>query len=277
MRRYLPLMVLVLMIVAAVVAGIVLASAGSDGPSTAQPPPIDTRTAPPGSGAPTPLPRGAPADGPTRAGPAPGSACPVQTDICDFAVQVMSLIQAKDLNGLLNIAEPVQANCPEPGTGGFGGPSAELCRGATTGEARMGYWEVQAGEGLIVPEARFREAVQAWLDRANSPATERDLYGGPQARIGSIACYRDLSKRQGTCGDEVVHVIITFVSPEVTGPGSTPHRTAFYISAHRDSAGALRIEGIGQSVPPNAMLLAFQTESVVNGNPGIFAYYPWTP
>jgi hypothetical protein len=176
------------------------------------------------------------------------------------------------------LAEPVGATCP---AGGLGGPSAALCASAAPGEVRRGYWDAQAGEGLVVTEAEWRRTLTRWFASIRV-AEGSDVYGPGKLRIGAISCARNRSDPSGRCGNETIRIHFTFInSPAIDpsqGTGLPGRRVSFHFTAHRSSAGDLRLEGVGTVVPPNTVLLPFEVDAVdASGNQFITQYYPWRP
>jgi hypothetical protein len=252
-------------------------STDDDGPAGPPPSPTSGSASPPNT-TPTLPPLGAPGDAPTGPGPTAGAPCPVDQATCDFARQVLSALQAGDADAFMRMAEPVEATCPSRG---FGGPSPSLCQGAREGETRRGYWDIQGGEGLIVPEADFRRTLQRWFESI-SAASGSDVYGSGQVRIGSISCARRSSDPPGSCSAGMRRVHFTFINPPnldpARGTGLPGQRTSFHVSLHEGPGGQLRIDGFGSVVPPNTVLLAFRQEfRLQEGQPVTLQYYPWTP
>jgi hypothetical protein len=227
---------------------------------------------------PTPPPRQGPqTDGPTGPGPQPGRPCPVERDICDFAVRLLDLTSSGNLDGLVALTDPVPATCP---AAGLGGPSAALCAGAAPGEMRRGYWDFQAGEGLVVTEAEWRRTIGRWLASIRG-AQGSDVYGPGGLRIGGVSCPRDTTQPAGVCSPAGIRVNLTFINPPTLDPsmgtGLPGQRTSFSFTLHRTAAG-LKVEGFGTIVPPNTVLLAWSVDAVeANGKAMIIEYYPWTP
>jgi hypothetical protein len=246
-----------------------------DGSATVAPEPTD---------APEPTPtlsrQGPTGDGPTGPGPLPGGPCPVEQDICDFARRLLPLVEQGNAGAILALTEPVASTCPVTPIG-FGGPSVELCAGAAPGTVVRGYWDVQAGEGLVVTEAEWRRTLTRWFAGIRT-AQGSDAYGPGQLRIGAISCARNRSEPSGRCGSEMVRIHFTFInSPSLDpsqGTGLPGQRVSFHFTAHRGAAGELRLEGSGTVVPPNTVLLAFENDAVdASGRQFIVQYYPWTP
>jgi hypothetical protein len=202
----------------------------------------------------------------------------VEQNICDFARRLLPLVDQGNLDGIVALAEPVSATCP---AGGLGGPSAALCAGAAPGEVRRGYWEVQAGEGLVVTESEWRRTLTRWFASIRV-AQGSDAYGPGQLRIGAISCARDRGEPSGRCGSEAVRIHLTFInSPSLDpsqGTGLPGQRISFHFAAHRNAAGDLKVEGSGTIVPPNTVLLPFEIDAVdAGGKLLVIQYYPWTP
>ena len=60
--------------------------------------------------------------------------------------------------------------------------------------------------------------------------------------------------------------------------GEPGKRTTFHVSLHESVGGGLKIEGLGQSVPPNATLLSFDNDAQnPDGELVLLEFYPWTP
>jgi hypothetical protein len=243
----------------------------SDGPDN----PAPTATAPAGTiEAPTRPP--AVTTVPATATPVPVPPCPVELAICTFALGLLPLLDAGDADALLRLAEPVEATCP---SAGLGGPSPSLCAGASTGEKRSGYWDVQAGEGLIVPEADVRRTLDRWFTSIEA-ATGNDGWGPGELRIGAIACSRALGAAKGQCDGQQVDVIFTFINspdtPFERGTGLPGQRTTFFVRA--SGSGDLKVNGFGTTVPPNAFLDSLVLSAVGNdGRPYTLESYPWKP
>jgi hypothetical protein len=182
------------------------------------------------------------------------------------------------VDGIIALAEPVGATCP---AGGLGGPSAALCAGAAAGEVRRGYWDVQAGEGLVVTEAEWRRTLSRWFASIRA-AQGSDAYGPGALRIGAISCGRDRGEPSGRCGSETVRIHFTFVNSPAMDPsqgtGLPGQRISFHVAAHRNAAGDLKIEGSGTIVPPNTVLLPFEIDAVyASGRQFVMQFYPWAP
>jgi hypothetical protein len=176
------------------------------------------------------------------------------------------------------LSEAVPATCPSQG---FGGPSPALCDGAAPGEVRLGYWDVQAGEGLIVTEAELRATLERRL-LALSGAAGSDVYGTGELRVGALSCARAPGAPQGSCDQGWLRVHLTYISPASLdasqGTGIPGERTSFHVSLHRDSTGELKLDGIGTIVPPNSVLQPMQIEAYADdGELVTLQFYPWTP
>jgi hypothetical protein len=254
---------------------ILLACSGDDGSLPSSPSPSPEPEASPT----TPPRQGPQADGPTGPGPRPGASCPVDPAACEFARRLLPLVQSGDLDGLIALAEPVAATCG--GNPGFGGPSAALCAAAAPGEVRSGYWDVQAGEGLVVTESEWRRTLTRWLASIRS-AQGSDVYGDGALKIGSISCARFEGQPAGVCDTGTVRVHLTFINAHdadpASGTGLPGQRTSFHFTLHRNQSGELRIEGSGTVVPPNTVLLGFEIEGIDQaGRKVVIQHYPWTP
>lgn len=267
-----------LLAVAVVTLSLLAACSGDDDVPGGPAPSPTTGTVSSPNATPTLPPLAAPADGPTGPGPTAGAPCPVDQATCDLARQVLFAIQAGDVDAFMRMAEPVEATCPSRG---FGGPSPALCQGASEGERRRGYWDIQGGEGLIVPEADFRRTLQRWFESIRA-ASGSDVYGPGQVRIGSISCARRPLDPPGSCSAGMRRMHFTFINPPnldpARGTGLPGQRTSFHVSLPEGSGGQLRIDGFGSVVPPNTVLLAFRQEfRLQDGQPVILQYYPWMP
>ena len=247
-------------------------------PGSAAPEPGVTRPPTPDVGSSPPPGPGQPSDGPTGPGPESGRPCPVDQAVCDLAERLVSLMEQGNLDAILALAEPVPATCP---SGGLGGPSAALCTGAASGELRFGYWDVQAGEGLIVTEAEWRRTLDRWI-AGIAVAQGSDVYGPGGLRIGAISCARDAAQPSGVCRAEEIRSHLTFINSPATDPASgiglPGQRISFHFTLRLTPTGESRIEGFGTVVPPNSVLLPFEIEAVLReGGPVVVEYYPWTP
>ena len=276
MKTLLPL--LVLLALAAV-------ACGNDGdndsagptPTTLAPP---TATQPSGNnpGPPTATPpRGAPADGPSSAGPQPGRPCPVEQRVCAMASTLLPILSNGQVDALVAMSEPVPATCP---SAGLGGPSPSLCQGAAAGEVRRGFWDVQAGEGLIVPEADWRRTLQRWTESIGQ-AAGNDVYGPGALRVGSISCARPAGTPGGQCSADI-RIHFTFINAPSLDPsrgtGLPGQRTSLHVSLHAAADGSLKVDGFGNIVPPNTVLLSFWNEYAgSDGRNMVVEYYAWTP
>lgn len=206
----------------------------------------------------------------------PGATCPVDTTFCDFAKMLLPILDSGDADALLRLGEPVEATCP---SAGLGGPSPSLCAGASAGEKRAGYWDVQAGEGMIVPEADLRRTLERWFLSIDA-AGGSDAWGPGELRIGAIACSRALGAASGQCDGQQVDVLFTFINSPQTplerGTGLPGQRIAFFVRA--SAVGGLKVRGFGTSVPPNARLEPLVLSAVGNdGRPYTLESYPWKP
>jgi hypothetical protein len=247
------------------------ACVGADNAPTASPTPSAVPSSAPTTAAPTPI-----ASTPTVTPPSPEPVqCPVDSSICEFAISLQALLAAGDLDGLLERAAPVAATCPG---GGIGGPSPRLCAGATSGEQREGYWDVQAGEGLVVSEDEFRAALGRWLAAIGS-ADGNDERGVGELQLGAVSCTREPDARSGDCLASGIRAHYTFVNSTgadpAQGTGLPGERTTFHLSVRRVS-DELRVDGVGTIVPPNAALDALTINAVTpEGNPALIEFYPW--
>ena len=246
---------------------------------------------------------GEPPDEPTGPGPVPGGPCPVQQDICDFAVAILAIAEAGDVDAFIAVSEPRTYVCGPPDQiDEMGGlvcnptPEGEKARegaGAPEGTRRPAFMEMQGGEGVLATESMFRGAARRWFDSMASASTARDIYGPGEPRIGVVSCVRSATQPAGTCGAEIIRVEITFINPPDLptdrGTGFPGQRITFHISFHRDSSGALKVDGMGTVAPPNSVLVASPSERSFTFEPGFFeatfygilsgisAAYPWTP
>ena len=255
-----------------------LACGGDNPPAEPQPSsPAPEVQVPP---SPTPSRQGPTADGPTGPGPRPGGPCPVEQDICDFARRLLPLVEQGNADAILALTEPVASTCPVTPIG-FGGPSMELCVGAAPGKVVRGYWDTQGGEGVIVTEAEWRRTLSRWFASIRA-AQGSDIYGSGQLRIGAISCAHLPAEPPGRCGQSDVRVQFTFINSPATdfadGTGIPGQRTSFHFAMHRSPSGDLKIDGFGNVVPPNTVLLRFAQNAVDrDGKPLVLEYYPWTP
>ncbi len=254
--------------IAVVVAALALLACGGDESKDA--------TVTPTTGAQTSVTATTPAGATTS--PTPSAArCPVEQRICDFALTLLPVLQRGDIDALVAMAEPVPAKCP---SAGFGGPSIALCAGAAAGETRRGFWDVQAGEGLIVTETEWRRT----LDRFKAAvlaATGSDGYGPGPLRIASVACFREASQLSGTCGTDWIAVHFTYINPPnlqpSSGVGLPGQRMTFYVRAHV-SGPSVKVDGVGFSVPPNAALEPLRLDATdSSGRRGVWENYVWRP
>jgi len=244
------------------------------------PPTIAAAATPQTAGPATPQPA-AVADDPAGPGPIPGEPCPVEPDVCEFAVLVTSLIEAGDGDALFALGSAVPGRCPAAGRfGGFGGPTIELCAGAAEGDIAYGYWVVQAGEGVLDTQSSFLNRIRFWLDASTSALVGPDSYGPGAARVGSIACTRAVDAPPGTCDGNWIDLNVTLILAESAPPGSGApgHRATFFLRTRREGDGTLVINGIGNSVPPNAILQSLLLNAATDsGEQVLLESYPWTP
>jgi hypothetical protein len=201
--------------------------------------------------------------------------CPVDSSICEFAISLQALLAAGDLDGLLERTAPVTAICP---AGDLGGPSPRLCEGAASGEQREGYWDVQAGEGLVVSEDELRVSLGRWL-AAIASAGGRDERGDGQLQLGAVSCNREPAAPSGDCFPSGIRAHYTFITSTdadpAQGTGLPGERITFHLSVRRVSDG-LRIDGVGTIVPPNAALEGVTVEAITaEGDPAVVEFYPW--
>ncbi len=231
---------------------------------------------PPSGGTPSATASPAPTTVVATATAMPGPACPVDATSCDFAKMLLPILDSGDAETLLRLAEPVETTCP---SAGLGGPSPSLCAGAVAGEKRAGYWDVQAGEGLIVPEADLRRTLERWFLSIDA-AGGSDAWGPGELRIGAIACSRALGAASRQCDGQQVDMLFTFINSPQTplerGTGLPGQRTTFFVRA--SAIGGLKVQGFGTSVPPNGFLESLVLSSVGNdGRPYTRESYPWKP
>jgi hypothetical protein len=229
-----------------------------------------------GPAAPTP-PLGPPGSDPTGPGPQPGRPCPIDQRVCAMAVTLLPVLSNGQIDALVAMSEPVAATCP---SSGFGIPSPSLCQGAAAGEVRPGYWAVQGGEGLIVPEEDWRRTLQRWSESIRQ-ASGNDVYGPGALRVGSVSCSRPQGPPSGQCIGEM-RINFTFINAPsldpTRGTGIPGQRTTFHISLHAVADGSLKVDGFGNVVPPNSVLLSFRSEyAAADGRNMVVEYYPWTP
>src|SRR5206468_3468445 len=111
--------------------------------------------------------------------------CPVEPDACDFVRRVVDALASNDPAALLPRLAPEEAVCPEPGSGGLGGPFP-LCDGAAAGETRWGVpiSRINSEGGMIRPEDVAREVMPDF--NGPRPGTigcaETDPADGPSCR-----------------------------------------------------------------------------------------------
>jgi hypothetical protein len=256
------------------VAAIALFAASCDGGDDPDPTAVPTNAAATVTVSPSP----AATVTPSATAGAPTARCPVDTEICDFAETLLPVLAAGDAAAFFAVAEPIEATCP---SAGFGGPSPALCEGAAAGEVRLGYWDFQAGEGLIVTEAQLRQTLGRWFSSI-AGATGSDAWGPGELSIGSIFCGRERSAPSGQCLESTIRAHFTFINASDLDPslgtGLPGERTTFFVSVHRAADGQLVADGFGTIVPPNAALEAFSVDGVgADGRPLTFEFYPWQP
>ena len=232
-------------------------------------------TSPAGSAAPTP-PLGPPGSEPTGPGPQPGRPCPIDQRVCAMAVTLLPVLSNGQIDALVAMSEPVAATCPSAGF--VASPS--LCQGAAAGEVRRGYWAVQGGEGLLVPEEEWRRTLQGWSESIRQ-ASGNDVYGPGSLRVGSVTCSRPQGPPSGQCTGEM-RINFTFINaPNLDpsrGTGIPGQRITFHISLHAVADGSLKVDGFGNVVPPNSVLLSSREEyAAPDGRNMVIEYYPWTP
>jgi hypothetical protein len=138
---------------------------------------------------------------------------------------------------------------------------------------------VQAGEGLIVPEADLRRTLERWFLSIDA-AGGSDAWGPGELRIGAIACSRALGTAFGQCDGQQVDMLFTFINSPQTplerGTGVPGQRVTFFVRA--SAVGGLKVRGFGTSVPPNAFLDSLVLSAVGNdGRPYTLESYPWKP
>ncbi len=214
-------------------------------------------------------------DVPTKPGPEPGVACPVAVAICQFAVDMETIVKTGDIDAFFADATMVTATCSGEAT--TPGTSPGLCEGAAANEVREGYWALQGGEALVVTESELRAAMARWFDSVARAGGTSDSYGPGEMRIGAISCTRRPEANSGDCIGNSIQVHFTFINPEtVNGTGTPGQRITFHISAGVVD-GVPRANGLGTVSPPNRTL----TPSVINiqdgqGNPLLVEVYPWT-
>lgn len=120
-------------------------------PSPTNPPPTATPTKPPATANPT-------------ATEAPAAIeCPVDSDTCARAREIVTAWRRSDLDRLVALARPISVACPVPRPTGLGGPYP-LCDGATVdGELRTGYLWSSGTHGGLRNETAFRGGLRELL------------------------------------------------------------------------------------------------------------------
>ncbi len=259
---------------------LLVTACGGGSSATPEPSPEASATTAPAASDATAVPTvvastGAEADAALQPGPQPGTACPVALGICQFAVDMESVIKTGNVDGFFMHATPVQVACSGEAT--TAGVSLAVCQGAAANEVRQGYWALQGGTGLVVSEAELREGLSRWFDAASRAGGSSDVYGPGAVRIGSLSCTRRPDQASGTCIGNSIQVHFTFINPEnVQGTGATGERVTFHVSASVVD-GVASANGLGTVSPPNRVLAANRLDiQDAQGNPLVLEVYPWT-
>ena len=251
--------------------GLVAACGGgadADSPTAVPTPnvPVDATAAPATSGPPAE---------PVAPGPRPGLPCPVQSDVCAVAAQVQNLMRAGDAAGLVSISQPRGYQCPDPNDASAPPDLKAICQGAAAGEVRPGFIAGQSGQNSVVTQDQYAAKIAAYFRlTAMALSDQHDLYGGGKAMVGSISCSE--APAGGCDYDHAVQINMTLM---INGPDGKPARATFFVGTLKDSAsGLLKPYWIGQMVPPNTQLSAWEGPAIFpDGSKGRFAIYPWTP
>jgi hypothetical protein len=154
----------------------------------------------------------------------------------------------------------------------------ELCAGVPAGQTRPGYAISSGGEGNPGPLARFRSVVATYMASAGKALKDRsDIYGNGEVKVGSIGCVKAVAPTTGCDPGQPMQVNLTYISSGDIGLANM--RTSFAVEVQRVAAsGAYRPDGIGQSVPPNAVLNALERPArLQDGSMRVIIWYPWTP
>ncbi|MBI2766170.1 MAG: hypothetical protein HYX53_09695 [Chloroflexi bacterium] len=203
--------------------------------------------------------------------PARGSPCPTATVICDAATTIAAAFKRGDAATILGMSAPVGYICPAPGQGA----PTTLCAGATPGELRMGYFVSRTGEPASA-EDTYTAEVAGWVARA-AAGIGTDSYGDGGIEVASVGCVPTPDAR---CREDVIIAAFTFITNDRNvarlDPTAGVSRTVVYVNLHSES-GVLRIHGIGQSAPLEALLVAGSTPVSLAAGAGTLGWRPWRP
>ncbi|MFN8617784.1 MAG: hypothetical protein U0837_11845 [Dehalococcoidia bacterium] len=204
--------------------------------------------------------------------PAVGAPCPVESDVCEAAFDLLARVHANDADGILAASEPRTVTCPragEPLPINVFDPG-DACSGAQAGEVRPYYVVSSGGEGSATSPSTFASALRTYVERLPVGAGSPDRYGPGGLALAAVGCFRT-SGPSGRCGDEWITVTLTVV------PAAERRLVACFTFHRNAQGGPPRLGGIGCGVPPYASLYGLSGPARYNELMGTFGNYPWLP